>query len=538
MMIKLDINERDGFLIMDDFPENCIFNKVKTGCGATTIALTNNENYIIAVPTTELVINKCYPPKNSDGNDLVWKRSQIRAGVSPVNKNLFGLYGKFTKTVKYELNKFLNQDGVKKIICTYDKVATLIPLINPLNFKILVDEYHNLLKQYDFRTMVINQIIDGFKCFKSYCFLTATPIPERFKASIFAEMDEYVANWNTVDTITIYPYPCSKASSVAVTIIQHYQTYGYFILDGIKSEEAYFFVNSVSEIKEILTSAKLTNDDCRIICADDELNHYKLEGFEISNSTAPAKRFNFITCKAFEGVDYYSETAICFIVSNGYNKHTLISIDMDIPQIAGRIRTKSNPFRNKIVHIFNPKVISFYRPFDVMKEKIEDELRTAYRRVEKLNEETDMKMLEQVDKELKILGARTYITKRGGRYEVNEMAAQLELYQYWTTHIVYRSSEALQVAYGELGMTVAKGYEWSIIDEKTMKDALKSPQFRDKHKRFCDLKEKDVLMDNEQRELKAIIDRYPFLEEGYNQLGRSLRRYRTIKSIRAVIGLD
>jgi hypothetical protein len=46
MITKLDIQEKDGFLIMNDFPDNCIFNKVKTGCGATTIALTNNENYI------------------------------------------------------------------------------------------------------------------------------------------------------------------------------------------------------------------------------------------------------------------------------------------------------------------------------------------------------------------------------------------------------------------------------------------------------------------------------------------------------------
>jgi hypothetical protein len=50
MITKLDIQEKDGFLIMKDFPMNCIFNKVKTGFGATTIALTNNENYIIAVP--------------------------------------------------------------------------------------------------------------------------------------------------------------------------------------------------------------------------------------------------------------------------------------------------------------------------------------------------------------------------------------------------------------------------------------------------------------------------------------------------------
>lgn len=114
-MIKLDIQERDGFLIMDDFPKNCIFNKVKTGCGATTIALTNDENYIIAVPTTELVINKCYPPKDKDGRDIAWKKSQIQAGVSPTNDRLFGLYGKFTKIVQIQLNKFLAKDGVKNL---------------------------------------------------------------------------------------------------------------------------------------------------------------------------------------------------------------------------------------------------------------------------------------------------------------------------------------------------------------------------------------------------------------------------------------
>ena len=131
-MTKLEIQERDGFLIMDDFPENCIFNKVKTGCGATTIALTNDKNYIIAVPTTELVINKCYPPKDKNGKDIAWKRSQIQAGVSPTNDRLFGLYGNFNRIAKTKLKKFLEQDGVKKIICTYDKVEKLIELINPL----------------------------------------------------------------------------------------------------------------------------------------------------------------------------------------------------------------------------------------------------------------------------------------------------------------------------------------------------------------------------------------------------------------------
>ena len=135
---------------------------------------------------------------------------------------------------------------------------------------------------------------------------------------------------------------------------------------------------------------------------------------------------------------------------------------MDIPQIAGRIRTKSNPFRNKIVHIFNPKAINYYVPFDVMKEKIEDELATARKRVERLNKEPDTKILEQQDKEFEKLGIDTYIIKRNDRYEVNDMVAQLKLYQHWTIRIVYKSAESLIESYKELGMVIGKAHEWDI----------------------------------------------------------------------------
>ena len=49
-MKKLEIQEHNGFLDLEDLPHNCIFNKVVTGCGGTTIALKNGENYVIAVP--------------------------------------------------------------------------------------------------------------------------------------------------------------------------------------------------------------------------------------------------------------------------------------------------------------------------------------------------------------------------------------------------------------------------------------------------------------------------------------------------------
>lgn len=535
-MLPLNIQEENGFLIMEDFPENCIFNKVKTGCGATTIALTNNKNYIVAVPTTDLVINKCYPTKDKNDNNLVWKKSEIVPGVSPVNPNLFGLYGRFTIFTKTKLKKFLNKEGIKKIICTYDKVEALISLINPQEFKFLTDEYHDLFKQYLFRHKAINGVLDHYNKFKSYCFLSATPIPEFVKPQIFKDMTEYVANWKTVDRITIYPYKSERAYETAAKIIKQYQDIGYFVLGGVKSEEAYFFVNSVREIKKILDKTNLTNDDCRIICADGEQNHYKLEGFEISNSASKPKRFTFVTCKAFEGVDFHSETALCFIVSNGYNEHTLISVDMDIPQIAGRIRTKTNQFKNKIVQIFNPKKVSYYVPLAVKKQELDKELAAAEERVQKLKT-LGKDAQKQQDAELKKLGANTYIIKRDDKYEVNDMAAKLKLYIYWITHIIYRSAEALQEAYETFGLSLVKGYEWDIADEDMMKNILKPKQFRDYLKRFCDLKDKGtMLLDSEKQELETISTKYPMLVEGYSKLDvKTLKRLRTIKAINTTL---
>ena len=91
--MKMDFETQDGFLVMNDLPHDCIFNKVKTGCGATTIAIKNAENYVIAVPTTEIIENKCYPIEQSDK----WSAQSKKAGLSPV-RNLFGLYGNYEST--------------------------------------------------------------------------------------------------------------------------------------------------------------------------------------------------------------------------------------------------------------------------------------------------------------------------------------------------------------------------------------------------------------------------------------------------------
>jgi hypothetical protein len=47
------IKELGGYL-----PENCIFDKGETGCGATTLAIDNDRSTIIAVPSVNLIHNK------------------------------------------------------------------------------------------------------------------------------------------------------------------------------------------------------------------------------------------------------------------------------------------------------------------------------------------------------------------------------------------------------------------------------------------------------------------------------------------------
>lgn len=76
-MITYKISVKDGYMVDSDLPHNCIFNKARTGCGGTSIALNNGENYVVAVPTTELIINKCSS-----------------------NDRCFGLYGNFTPKLK------------------------------------------------------------------------------------------------------------------------------------------------------------------------------------------------------------------------------------------------------------------------------------------------------------------------------------------------------------------------------------------------------------------------------------------------------
>ena len=343
-MKTLKINSTNGYLNLPDLPHNCIFNKVVTGCGGTTVVLFNDESYIIAVPTTELIVNK---------TGLTKSGLTTITSYDGKKQSVFGLFGTFTYQAKKELEKYVSSAGIKKIMCTYDKMEYLEQYLNPTDFRLLIDEYHILLKAYSYRQKAVDGVLDSFRKYKSFCFMSATPISADFTPSILSDVELVEAQWDNTDTLIVKLDQTNHPYVKAANYINAYKKDGYLEINGNKSKEAYFFINSVTDIASILEYCQLGNEEVKIVCADNPSNRDKLAGYTISNSRSTNKPFTFITSKSFEGADYFSETGMCFVVSNSSNTNTLLDISTDIYQIAGRIRTESNPFRNIMVHIFN-----------------------------------------------------------------------------------------------------------------------------------------------------------------------------------------
>ena len=509
-MKKLIINTNNGFINLQDLPHNCIFNKVVTGCGATTVALFNGENYVIAVPTKELIVNK---------TGLI--EAGIAEIVSPDKKkqSVFGLFGTFSYQVKNLLKEYAKSEGVKKIICTYDKMKYLVDYLNPADFRLLVDEYHILLKAYSYRDKAISGVMDTFKSYKSFCFMSATPISAEFTPSILSGIEQIDAEWKEVDTLQVKLEQTNKPYMKAANYIKAFKRDGFFEINGNKSYELFFFVNSVTDIASILKYCNLSKDEVRIICADSESNKKKLEGYTISNSRSENKPFTFITSKSFEGADYFSETGMCFVVSNSSNTHTLLDISTDIYQIAGRIRTESNPFRNMLIHIFNSvgkRKLNIEKSWEDMVADTNKDIEGANKVIELMNVDESVRRIGE-----RMINSQYVMKDKDGRFFLNDMLVKLDLFTYKIEQQIYSTGIALKKEYNKKGV-ITTSIEYT-KEEDRMKKAGQKLSFKDAFIKYAEL------IDNLDLSLQAdeIAKVQPLVVPAYYKLGvdkvRSLR---------------
>ena len=192
--IKIEKNVKYLSEIMEDLPHNAFIDKGVTACGGTTIVLTNNEPYVIAVHSIALLKNKCEQ-----------------------HKNVLGVYG---ETTSQEINEFIEFGG-KKIIVTYDSLHKLLQNIEPKKFRLLVDEVQVLIRYAGlFKSKVCNKLINNSFEFKSVSYMTATAPPYKYLPSPMKKLEYYKYIWqNTIKPNINHMYVGNQVSTKTVSYI-------------------------------------------------------------------------------------------------------------------------------------------------------------------------------------------------------------------------------------------------------------------------------------------------------------------------------
>ena len=88
-----------------------------------------------------------------------------------------------------DIEIYLENTPVPKFLVTYDSLARLTNIINPQDFKLLVDEYHILFTAYSYRSEAAHSVLNNYTKYREYCFMTATPLEPEFILDELKDLD-------------------------------------------------------------------------------------------------------------------------------------------------------------------------------------------------------------------------------------------------------------------------------------------------------------------------------------------------------------
>lgn len=348
-----------------------IINKRKTGCGGTTLFLKSDLPLILVSPRVNLLYSKHLQFPNTH----LFRQKDDSRTVDTLKKNLGTYYTICTGPLPFP--------GMKKItpivlvtVDSYKYVAEQLSQMGVLQeFIVLVDEFQELMSDSKFKGTTEIEFLHNLRGLKKIIYLSATPIPEPYIEQMddFADVDyTYDLIWDPsvmeVSRLQSTPYKKGEtARSICVKVIKEFQQNGYFArkkISGVtvKSLEAVFFVNEVATILQVIKDAKLDPNDVNVLCSVSnkripELTKMGVHVGELcTDEENPVNRtFTFCTRASFSGVDFYSNSAMTYIFSDGVLDWHTHDIIIDVPQILGRQRLDRNPFWKDAVLFYRPQ---------------------------------------------------------------------------------------------------------------------------------------------------------------------------------------
>ena len=483
-----------------------IVNKTKTDVGGTYVAANCSSNYIIVCPFKDLVDS-----------------------IAADKNNRYEVFKCYGGVREYQFRKYIKNNTTYKIAVTYDSLPKLIGWLSSTEgWKVLVDEYHLILEDMDFRYDAINGLMEEIQKFRHYSFLSATPIDLDFEIDFLKQLPHYKVQWNGVTKITPIRYKVTQLTKGLARFIQIFLDEGISLPDingnVSKVEELYIFINSVTSIKQIADTLKLNPDDVKICCADRIRNNKLLGEYQIESVSSPNKKINFFTKKCFQGCNLFTNNGLIIVASDAYRTQTLVDISTTMEQIAGRIRINDeyqNIFRNVIVHLFSTnKNVMSDEEFEMMmqdKEKEADKLLSGWSKLDKEERQTYIKRMN-LDTEL--------VSIINGKMVYNNLKKQSFIYKQELRKTYkdgisirdsFMQSEKFELTnqneWEDFNIKLAKAM--TVSYEQLLKDYLDSPSesYEQEYpefpliKRYLKESEMNTLRWNREKMLKAVEDK-------------------------------
>ena len=483
-----------------------IVNKTKTDVGGTYVAANCSSNYIIVCPFKDLVDSIAADKNNK--------------------YEVFKCYGGIRE---YQFRKYIKNNTTYKIAVTYDSLPKLIGWLSSTEgWKVLVDEYHLILEDMDFRYDAINGLMEEIQKFRHYSFLSATPIDLDFEIDFLKQLPHYKVQWNGVTKITPIRYKVTQLTKGLARFIQIFLDEGISLPDingnVSKVEELYIFINSVTSIKQIADTLKLNPDDVKICCADRIRNNKLLGEYQIESVSSPNKKINFFTKKCFQGCNLFTNNGLIIVASDAYKTQTLVDISTTMEQIAGRIRINDeyqNIFRNVIVHLFSTnKNVMSDEEFEMLmqdKEKEADKLLSGWSKLDKEERQTYIKRMNLDTELVSIINGKMVYNNLKKQSFIYKQALRKTYKDGISIRDSFMQSEKFELTnqnkWKDFNIKLAKAM--TVSYEQLLKDYLDSPSesYEQEYpefpliKRYLKESEMNTLRWNREKMLKAVEDK-------------------------------
>lgn len=505
------LTERDKFI--EEFGKpfelpNGILNKEIPGCGATTVALTDEHKTIICSPRNELLKNKHeqYPD------------------------TLLVIGGVDTK----EIEAYLQTAELPKILVSYDSVYKLIGCIKyKSDWRVVVDEFQCLLADSSFKSEIELHFLDNSRSFPYVTFLSATPILDKYLEQIdhFKDMNYYQLDWEEKDIVRVYRERTKNPINAALEIVRYYQNGNYpsVYVNGerIYSKECVIFLNSVNNIVNIIKQTELKPEEVNIIVGNSDDNDRQIarigEGFKrgrIPLKGETHKKFTFCTSTAYAGCDFYSTNAATFVISDCNRPNTAVDIATELVQIAGRQRLACNPFRQFLTFVYNVNAeeveLETFNEHLCRKVNVTlDEIRDNNNAGEALRAKR-IKDFRRIPDNVKYQDSYTMYDEQKGEFVFNRLAYVNEQYCFDVQKFNYQNGVIVKKLLQDSSFDVSENQTYAVYQEQ-LKHLIKKEPFVDRMQAYCEYRAKQGLIVN--LAMSTLESKYPELRYYYEALG-------------------